>query len=105
MPTRPSAQTVTTPTRRSSRRRTSEAPRSPDLIEGAPCPRDGGTLYWPRWHDGQPKCKLCALDESLATMAAEGRLTHRLRKGKTYTPPKAPQALEERPIWWDEEES
>jgi hypothetical protein len=50
------------PTRRSSRRRTSEAPRTPDLIEGEPCPLDGCTLSWPRWHDGQPKCKLCALE-------------------------------------------
>jgi hypothetical protein len=94
-----------TPTRRSSRRQASEAPRAPDLIEGTPCPRDGCTLSWPRWHDGQPKCKICALDESLAAMVAQGRLTHRPRKGKVYIPPRAPQPMEERPVWWDEEES
>ncbi len=107
MPTRPSAQTVKTPTRRSSRRGTSEAPHTPDLLESAPCPRDGCTLYWPRWHDGQPKCKLCALDESLAALATQGGLTHRPRKGKSYTPPRTqtPSPVEERPVWWDEEES
>jgi hypothetical protein len=45
------------------------------------------------------------LDESLALMAAQGRLTHRLRKGKVYTPPKTTQTMEERPLWWDEEET
>lgn len=95
------------PPRRSSHRRTVEAPRTPDLLEAAPCPRDGCTLYWPRWHDGQLKCKLCALDESLAAMAAQGCLTHRPRKGKAYTPPRTQtslQVIEERPAWWDEEE-
>jgi hypothetical protein len=105
MISRPAPQTAKTPARRSSRRPASAAPRTPDLIEGEPCPKDGCTLYWPRWHDGQPKCKLCALDESLAAMAAQGCLTHRPRKGKTYTPPRAAQPLEERPVWWDEEET
>jgi hypothetical protein len=77
--------TVTTPPRRSSRRRTSEAPRTPDLVEGAPCSRDGCTLYWPRWHDGQPKCKVCARDESLAALAAQGGLTQEARQGGVVT--------------------
>ena len=97
-----------TPARRSSRRRAAEVPRTPDLLEGEPCPKDGCTLFWPRWHDGQPKCKLCALDESLAALAAHGGLTHRPRKGKAYTPPRTQMpspVLEERPVWWDEEES
>lgn len=96
--------TAKTPPRRPSRRQTSEAPRTPDLLEGPPCPKDGCTLSWPRWHDGRPKCKVCALDESLAALATQGGLDHRLRKGKTYTPPRATKAVEERPVWWDEEE-
>lgn len=106
MVTARSPQTTTSP-RRSSRRRTSEVPRTPDLLGGPPCPRDGCTLSWPRWHDGQPKCKMCALDESLAAMVAQGCLTHQPRKGKAYTPPRTQTSspvIEERPVWWDEEE-
>jgi hypothetical protein len=76
------------PIRKSSRGRgESDETRAQTILIGDPCPRDGCTVYWPRWRDGHPRCKLCALDESLAQLTREGRLTHALRKGKRYQKP------------------
>jgi hypothetical protein len=73
------------PTRRQSHGRASEETPATNLLMQTPCPRDGCTLYWPRWHDGQPKCKVCARDESLAALAAQGGLTQEARQGGVVT--------------------
>jgi hypothetical protein len=55
-----------------------------------------------------PKSPTTALDESLASMAAQECLTHQPRKGKSYTPLRtqiAAPILGDRPLWWDEEEN
>ena len=58
------------------------------VLVGPACPRDGCLVSWPLWRDGQPKCKLCALDEDLAQLRRTGHLTHRARTGKQYERPR-----------------
>ena len=58
------------------------------VLIGPPCLRDGCLVSWPRWRDGHPKCKLCALDEDLAQLRRTGHLTHQPRIGKQYEQPR-----------------